>query len=78
MPQRNSPKFVADAEAHGKADRADDEHREDIAHEVGCRPAGQHGRARHGQGAEALDQPLWRSSASPTAVLTAPKVTVCT
>ena len=55
------------------------QHDEHVAHQVGRGAPGQHGRAGHGQGAEALDQALVQVlGRAHAAVLMAPKMTVCT
>ena len=55
---RNEPKLVPIRKPTAKPTPRDERDHEDVAHQVGRRPSGQHGRAGHGQRAEPLDQPL--------------------
>ena len=51
---------------------------EEVGDDIGEGSPGEHRRARHRQRAETVDQPFFRSSASPRAVTKPPKAIDCT
>ena len=78
MPDRRED-AVLEPEPDQVADADHEQHSTTIvAHEVRRRPADEDGRAGHRERAEPVDEPYFRSSARPIAVVVDPKIAFCT